>query len=214
MSKYLDHNGLLYVWGKIKALVSGKVDKVEGKGLSSNDFTTAEKTKLAGLSNYTLPEATATTLGGVKVKQVLGESDETFGEKLNTYLRNGVLYALSTYASTSEYGVIKVGDGLNVDEYGVLSAPGGGEADSVSWSNITGKPDIALKSDLSSVYKYKGSKANYASLPATGNTEGDVWNVEATGMNYAWTGETWDALGQTLEIESITNAEIDSITAG
>lgn len=29
-----------------------KVDKVTGKGLSTNDYTTAEKTKLAGLSNY------------------------------------------------------------------------------------------------------------------------------------------------------------------
>lgn len=29
-----------------------KVDKEEGKGLSTNDFTTAEKNKLAGLSNY------------------------------------------------------------------------------------------------------------------------------------------------------------------
>ena len=42
---------------------------------------------------------------------------------------------------------------------------------------------------------------------------GDVWNVEATGMNYAWTGDAWDALGETFEIQSITNAEIDSITA-
>ena len=32
--------------------ISGKVDKVAGKGLSTNDYTTAEKTKLAGLSNY------------------------------------------------------------------------------------------------------------------------------------------------------------------
>lgn len=29
-----------------------KVDKVEGKGLSSNDYTNAEKQKLAGLQNY------------------------------------------------------------------------------------------------------------------------------------------------------------------
>lgn len=32
--------------------LSGKVDKVGGKGLSTNDFTTALKTKLEGLSNY------------------------------------------------------------------------------------------------------------------------------------------------------------------
>ena len=32
--------------------ISGKVDKVSGKGLSTNDYTTAEKQKLASLSNY------------------------------------------------------------------------------------------------------------------------------------------------------------------
>ena len=67
MSKYLDSDGLLYLWSKIKTLVSGKVDKADGKGLSTNDYTTAEKQKLAGLSNYTLPTASAETLGGVKV---------------------------------------------------------------------------------------------------------------------------------------------------
>ena len=33
-------------------------------------------------------------------------------------------------------------------------------------------------------------------------------------MNYAWTGKGWDALGEAFAIESITNAEIDTITAG
>lgn len=171
MSKWLDSNGVLYLWGKIKALVSGKVDKVEGKGLSANDFTTPEKEKLAGLENYTLPAATAETLGGVKV-----------------------------------------GAGLAITS-GVLSATGGGTADSVDWSNIQNKPDVALKSDLTTVYKYKGSKVNYAALPESGNEVGDVWNVEDTGMNYAWTGAAWDALGESFEIEAITNEEIDAITA-
>lgn len=35
---------------EIYNLVANKVEKEEGKGLSSNDFTDAEKTKLAGLS--------------------------------------------------------------------------------------------------------------------------------------------------------------------
>ena len=40
------------------------VKVVSGKGLSTNDYTTAEKNKLAGLSNYTLPTATSSVLGG------------------------------------------------------------------------------------------------------------------------------------------------------
>ena len=83
----------------------------------------------------------------------------------------------------------------------------------MDWANVQNKPDLALKSDLTSLYRFKGTVANYASLPTTGNEVGDVWNVSATGMNYAWTGEDWDALGQELQIEAITNAEIDAITS-
>ena len=50
--KFLSYDGLLYFCKKIKALLAGKVDKVDGKGLSTNDYTTAEKTELAGLMNY------------------------------------------------------------------------------------------------------------------------------------------------------------------
>ena len=54
----------------IIAALAGKVDKEAGKGLSTNDYTTAEKTKLggieAGANNYVLPVATSSTLGGVK----------------------------------------------------------------------------------------------------------------------------------------------------
>ena len=46
MAKYLDDNGLLYLWTKIKAAF---VSKETGKGLSTNDYTTDEKTKLSGI---------------------------------------------------------------------------------------------------------------------------------------------------------------------
>lgn len=50
--KFLDSTGLTQLWSRITSLLNGKVDKVEGKGLSTNDYTTAEKSKLEGLSNY------------------------------------------------------------------------------------------------------------------------------------------------------------------
>ena len=37
---------------EITNLQNNKVDKEEGKGLSTNDFTNEEKEKLAGLNNY------------------------------------------------------------------------------------------------------------------------------------------------------------------
>ena len=46
--------------------LNNKVDKVEDKQLSTNDYTTAEKNKLANLQNFTLEAATKTKIGGVK----------------------------------------------------------------------------------------------------------------------------------------------------
>lgn len=75
--KFLDENGLLYYDGKIKSRLATKVDKESGKGLSTNDYTTAEKTKLAGLKNYELPTATTDVKGGIKVGKGLAIDEET-----------------------------------------------------------------------------------------------------------------------------------------
>lgn len=66
---------------RIAAFESGKVDKVEGKELSSNDFTDAYKTKLDGIAaqanKYVLPTATAEIIGGVKVGANISYSNGT-----------------------------------------------------------------------------------------------------------------------------------------
>lgn len=53
--KYLDNNGLSHLWLLLKAKLEGKVDKVEGKGLSTNDLTNEllEKINNAGDSSFT-----------------------------------------------------------------------------------------------------------------------------------------------------------------
>ena len=56
---------------EINAALAEKVDKISGKGLSTNDYTTEEKNKLAGIESeankYSLPTASTNQLGGVKV---------------------------------------------------------------------------------------------------------------------------------------------------
>ena len=79
----------------------------------------------------------------------------------------------------------------------------------------------AITAALTSAYRYKGSVATVNDLPASGNTAGDVYDVQATGVNYAWTGSAWDALGSIVdtstlwgksELTAITTGEIDVIT--
>lgn len=198
MAKYLDENGLLYLWGKIKALFVAKED---GKGLSTNDYTSAEKEKLAGIAkganNYTHPGYTPRTAGFYKVTvDATGHISAVDAVTKSDITGLGIPGQDTTYspATSSADGLMSSGDKAKLDAFGSASS-------------------YALKTDLSSVYKYKGSKATYSALPSSGNTGGDVWNVEADGMNYAWTGSGWDALGAAFDVVSISNSDIDSILA-
>lgn len=45
----LDKTGLAHLWAHIVARLGEKVDKADGMGLSTNDYTTTEKNKLANI---------------------------------------------------------------------------------------------------------------------------------------------------------------------
>lgn len=92
----------------ITQLQTQKVDKVEGKGLSTNDYTTPEKNKLAAIeaeaNKYVLPAATTTTLGGIIVGDRL--SIDSTGKLVATYT-----YTLPT-ASSTVLGGVKTGSNI------------------------------------------------------------------------------------------------------
>lgn len=105
---YVDKNGLSRFYTKltswITSLLANKVDKVSGKGLSTNDYTTAEKNKLAGLKNYTLPTATSSVLGGVKVGSNLSISSGVLSATVPTkvsQLTNDNGYQTSTQVNSA-----------------------------------------------------------------------------------------------------------------
>lgn len=65
---------------EVDGLLDDKVDKVSGKGLSTNDYTTAEKTKLAGLSNYddtALQDAVAGKVDKENGKSLMTDAERT-----------------------------------------------------------------------------------------------------------------------------------------
>lgn len=59
---WLDRAGAVHLWKTIEAILGTKVDKIEGFGLSSNDYTTEEKNKLASLSD---PDVATTENNGL-----------------------------------------------------------------------------------------------------------------------------------------------------
>lgn len=99
--------------------LGNKVDKVTGKGLSTEDYTTAEKNKLAGIeanaNNYTLPKASGTVLGGIKI-----------GNNLNID-ENGVVSATDT---NTTYTTMKGATSSTAGTSGLVPAPQQGQQNS------------------------------------------------------------------------------------
>lgn len=139
----------------LQANIDGKVDKVVGKGLSTNDFTTAEKNKLAGLSNYTLPTAQLDKLGGIKLKHAPMTGTATINAETTT---PGRFYAINVdkdgyafvnvpwtdtkytlqVASEGALGGIKVGySGTTAKTYAVKLDANNKAYVEVPWQNTT-----------------------------------------------------------------------------
>ena len=123
MAKFLDMDGLTYLWGQIKERLSGKVDKVDGKGLSTNDYTTEEKEKL-----------------------------NTIEENANNYVHptSGVISSSYTKVTVDENGHVTSGSNpTTLDEYGITDAANkehthtNEDIISLDASKLTGTIDIA-----------------------------------------------------------------------
>ena len=57
-----------------------------------------------------------------------------------------------------------------------------------------------IKDSLGSVYVFRGSVNTASELPNNAKV-GDVYDAKDTGVNYAWTGTEWDALGVTIDFD-------------
>lgn len=129
MHKLLDGNGLLFAlqgfMEKVTTLLGNKVDKVSGKGLSTNDYTTAEKEKLSGIAtganNYTLPTAGA-ALGGVKttstVTNASGYTPVPIIDGVPYYKDTNTTYSDVTQ---SAHGLMTAADKKKLDAFGAAS---------------------------------------------------------------------------------------------
>ena len=135
------------------------------------------------------------------VTSMQGPSNISYKLQFNPNSDAGVAFSVP-HASSGHAGL------MSTSEYSKLSAlPTNADLEST----------YAKKSDITNMYRYKGSVADASKLPTSGQTTGDVYNIEASsvyggaGMNVAWNGSAWDPLGEIFTITAITNAEIDSI---
>ena len=105
------------------------------------------------------------------------------------------------------------------------SADLSGYATKAELEDYATEADLAeLEGKVTGVYHFRGSVANLEALQAIENpAEGDVYNIEDTGMNAAWTGEVWDEFGTVADltdymlkedVQAMSIPTVDSILYG
>ena len=73
----------------------------------------------------------------------------------------------------------------------------------------------ALKTDITSVFKFKGTKATQGELPPSDNAVGDVWYVTENDTEYVWTGTEWEEFGPAIDLSDYaTTEQLESAVSG
>lgn len=189
-----------------------------GSGLSINDdilsadpipdattsasglMSATDKTKLDGLSPYTLPAATTSSLGGIKVGS--GLSIDNTGEL------SADQYQLPI-ASSSTLGGVKVGSGISIASDGTISTTGGGGGS----STLSGLQDVDIQSpQADQVLKYDSTNNKWINASGGGSGSSSLAGlsdvtISTPGSNQALLYDTgsasWHNAG--IDYSNITN---------
>ena len=184
--------------GKIKSWGEGKfVAQESGKGLSTNDYTTAEKTKLSGIAEgankYTHPTYTAKTSGLYKVTV-----DGTGHVSATTAVAKADITALGIPAQDTTYSNMAAATASAAGKAGLVPAP------------AAGKQASFLRGDGSWVVPETTTYAD-----ATTSTHGLMSAADKTKLNGVATGaqankiESVKVNGTALTIDSSKAVNVD-----
>lgn len=211
----LDSNGLLYLFQRMKTIFTGLfVSKETGKGLSSNDYTTAEKTKLAGIAEGAT--ANVGTVTGVAMNGAQRTVDANGNVDLGTVL-------------TAHQDISGKANLDSPNFIGTPTVPTAATAsdDTTAASTAFVKAAIAAalsgKIDLQFLFLQElpatGVVGTFYFIPNPSSTTGDEW------IEYVWdaTNSKFEKVGSasvdltgyfnTTNLPAITNNQIDNILA-
>lgn len=147
------------------------------------------------------------TVAAVDVtEQISGKADKTYVDsKLDTKVDkvSGKQLSTNDYTNEDKTKLAGIAAGAEVNVNADWNAESGD-------AQILNKPTIIteeqvdqkINAAIGSVYRVKGSVANYNSLPTEDVSIGDVYNLEDTGANYVATSTTpdWDKLSETVDL--------------
>jgi len=166
--------------------LNNKVDKVDGKVLSTNDFTTAYKTKLDGLEKITVDsELSKTSTNPVQNKAVQAKFDELVGdtkvsEQINSQLAG---YTTKNYVDDQLSKKAAEDHTHDLSNANVGHANVADTATSVEWSGVKNKPSTYTPSQHNHVI------ADITDLSGTINSAKSAANSYTDSQIAAWVGD-------------------------
>ena len=240
---YLNSTGLSYYHSRIVTLFAKQTDfnaldaKVDGIISEGGEPNVIDEVKVNGTAlvpdaqkavDVTVPTSTSDlTNDGDGTSNFATEAYVgTHGGKIDSISVNGTAQTIDANKNVNITVPTKVSDIANDSGFQTASDVSG----AISTALANGSDPYQTESDVndaisaavSSAYTYKGSVATQSALPSSGQKTGDVYDVQDTGMNYAWNGSAWDALGTYVdvslywaksELTAITTAQVDALFA-
>lgn len=221
--KYLDDDGLLYV----KQKIDGKfVAKETGKGLSSNDYTTAEKNKLAGIE-------TGAEVNAIEEIEVNGTAATISGKKASITIQAGAIDSISVNGVAQ---TIDANKNVNITvpvDTSDLNNDSGFITNAVNdLTNYYTKTNTYTKTEVDNIVSaIAGLNIEIVQvLPTQDISTTTIYFVPKSTSEtnnyydeYIYVNNAWEIIGsteldlsnyvQTSDLVAITNAEIDTIFA-
>lgn len=190
------------VWVPLSGNASGSIDASRLAGTAPIDITG----NAAAADRVNHGFAVTGSGGGAAAFDGSASSGLIVGDGLSLSVSGNVatVSQSATGVAPGSYNSVTVGgDGRVTAGSNPVTLAGHGIQDAYTKSEIDSR--------LTSGMHYRGSVPSYADLPSEGNVAGDFYNCLDTGNNYAWDGTEWDFVGNIIDYDPITLAEIDDI---
>lgn len=221
--KYLDDDGLLYVKQKIDARF---VPKETGKGLSTNDYTTAEKNKLTGIEDNA-------EVNVIEEIEVNGTAATISGKKASITIQAGAIDSISVNGVAQTIDANKnVNITVPTDTNDLTNGAGFIDNTVNNLTNYYKKTETYTQTEIDNIISAIATLniAIVQTLPTEDISNTTIYFVPKTTAEtnnyydeYIYVNNNWELIGSTelnlsdyvrfSDLVAITNAEIDTIFA-
>lgn len=234
--KYTNGNGLGYLWGRIKVLIDtkivDKVDKVTGKGLSTNDYTDNDKTKLAGIAEGAQVNVLETVKVNGNAQTITSKAVDITVPTKTSDITNDSNFQNATQVSTAIDNAISgiTGIEFNFDYDTVSELPATGEAGTIYFIPDQSCFEATTDTEFVEGKKYfeKNQQDQYVPTADVTMQSGKTYYTLKSGLNtydeYVWSTakSSYEMFGSAAidttafwsksELVALTTAEIDALT--